>query len=291
MCQLYAMLANEPTKVECSLVHAQNALMQQCHADSSGLRHSDGWGLVCYDEHDRSRLPTTIKHHNAAYDEPRFSRSGEKVFSKAIVAHVRLATVGHASTLNAHPFTYDEWTFAHNGTIPCFEALSRFMEGNMGERFLNCRLGTTDSELLFLWLLYQMDIHGINSENVAAKDAAARDALSNAVVKLSDMCFEHAPDDVAKLNFVLTNGSVLFACRWNKPMYKVVRNGVYDCEICGSPHVRHNSSVDYHAVAVASKPITQEPWLELPNFSLMYVSPNLECNIEPIDRKKTSLTR
>ena len=34
MCRLYAMRANEPTRVECSLVHAQNALMQQSQGDA-----------------------------------------------------------------------------------------------------------------------------------------------------------------------------------------------------------------------------------------------------------------
>lgn len=33
MCRLYGFLANERTKVECSLVHAQNALLHQSRAD------------------------------------------------------------------------------------------------------------------------------------------------------------------------------------------------------------------------------------------------------------------
>ncbi len=34
MCRLYAMHANEPTRVECGLVIAQNALMTQSQSDS-----------------------------------------------------------------------------------------------------------------------------------------------------------------------------------------------------------------------------------------------------------------
>ena len=45
MCRLYAMRANEPTRVECSLVHAQNALMQQSQLDAEGLVHGHGWGV------------------------------------------------------------------------------------------------------------------------------------------------------------------------------------------------------------------------------------------------------
>ena len=282
MCRLYALLANEPTKVECSLVYAQNALMEQSRNDSQGRQHADGWGVVCYDEFDRSRIPTTVKHSNAAFDTDHFSRSAEKVYSKAVVAHVRLATVGFASSLNAHPFTHDEWTFAHNGTIPAFETLSQKMEETTGERYMNCRLGTTDSELFFLWLLYQMETNGINSDNVAEKEEQAREVLANTLAALAENCREVAPTEEPRLNFVLTNGHVLFACRWNNSMHKIVRDGVYDCEICGIPHIHHDPTVDHRAVIVASEPITNEVWSEIPNHSLMFVRPNLTCVIDEI---------
>jgi hypothetical protein len=46
MCRLYAFRANEPTRVECSLVHAQNALMEQSKGDMAGAMHGHGWGVV-----------------------------------------------------------------------------------------------------------------------------------------------------------------------------------------------------------------------------------------------------
>lgn len=282
MCRLYALLANEPTKVECSLVYAQNALMEQSRRDSQGRQHADGWGVVCYDQDNRHRIPTTVKHSNAAFDTDHFSQSVEKVYSKAVVAHVRLATVGYPSTLNAHPFTHDEWTFAHNGTIPSFEKLSKKLEANTGERYLNCRLGTTDSELFFLWLLYQMEAAGINSDNIEEKQEEARALLAESVTALARDCHETNPDKEPRLNFVLTNGKVAFACRWNNTLYKIVRDGVYDCEICGIPHIHHKSTVDHRAIVIASEPITSEPWSEIPNHSLMYVSPNLTCVVDEI---------
>ena len=68
-------------------------------------------------------------------------------------------------------------------------------------------------------------------------------------------------------------------------MHKIVRDGVYDCEICGIPHIHHNPAVDHRAIIVASEPITSEPWSEIPNHSLMYVSPNLTCVIDEIPHK------
>ena len=46
MCRLYALRANEPTRVECSLVRSQNNLMRQSERDSEGLVHGHGWGVA-----------------------------------------------------------------------------------------------------------------------------------------------------------------------------------------------------------------------------------------------------
>ena len=279
MCKLYGLLANQPTKVECCLIRAQDALMKRSRGDSHGRQHANGWGVVCYDAQDRSRIPTTVRHSNCAFDSDHFSRSAQKVYSKATVAHVRLATVGFTSTLNAHPFVHDEWTFAHNGTIPSFETVSKRMESSMEERYLNCRLGTTDSELLFLWLLNRLKSGGITSDNVAQEQESARDILATALASLVQDCREIAPQEIPSLNFVLTNGHVLFACRWNNPLYRLVRSGIADG---GESDIQHQGEQDYRAVVVASEPITEESWQELPNYSLMYVGPDLTCTIDEI---------
>jgi hypothetical protein len=43
MCRLYGFRATEPTKIECTLVHAQNALIIQSYRDQSGTSHLNGW--------------------------------------------------------------------------------------------------------------------------------------------------------------------------------------------------------------------------------------------------------
>ena len=51
MCRLYGFRATEPTKVECSLVHAQNALIVQSKQDRAGESHIYGWGVAAYEDH------------------------------------------------------------------------------------------------------------------------------------------------------------------------------------------------------------------------------------------------
>lgn len=288
MCRLYALLANEPTKLECRLVESQKALIQQCRGADVDGRHADGWGVVCYGVERGLKIPEIVRQHNADSQGMQFSQALENVYSQAVVAHVRHATVGYPSGLNAHPFTHGEWTFAHNGTVPAFERLTAKLEAGIGERYLNCRLGTTDSELFFLWLLYQLAVNGIHGDNIADESRQAQEVIARAVSALAELCAEEVPDKRPSLNFVLTNGTVLLACRWNNPMYSTVRTGVYDCEVCGIPHIRHDSGMEHRAVVVASEPITKESWKEIPNHSLLYVAPDLVASVQPITSEMTT---
>ncbi len=49
MCRIYGFRSNEPTKVECTLVHAQNALLAQSRSDHVGKSHPHGWGIGLYE--------------------------------------------------------------------------------------------------------------------------------------------------------------------------------------------------------------------------------------------------
>ena len=87
MCRLYGFQASEPTKVECTLVHAQNALLVQSEADLTGLSHSHGWGLATFENH----APHIERQAWAAYHGEHFRRAAARIYSKTVVAHVRRA--------------------------------------------------------------------------------------------------------------------------------------------------------------------------------------------------------
>lgn len=75
MCRLFAMSANEPTRVECSLVHAQNALMQQSQLNAEGLVHGHGGAVADY----RNGLPLIEKQTWAAFHGEHFKKSAARV--------------------------------------------------------------------------------------------------------------------------------------------------------------------------------------------------------------------
>ncbi len=117
MCRLYRLQANEPTRVECSLVEAQNALMVQSRRDREGLVHGHGWGIADHS----GGLPSVEKQASASRHGEHFRKAAARIYATTVVAHVRRATVGPPTIENAHPFA--PWTLAlraqwHNSGVP-----------------------------------------------------------------------------------------------------------------------------------------------------------------------------
>jgi predicted glutamine amidotransferase len=272
MCRLYGFHANEPTKVECSLVHAQNALLRQSVLDRRGLSHSDGWGISYY-ENGRLRGE---RRDTAAHADEHFSTAAERVYARTVVAHVRAATIGAHSLANTHPFVHQFWSFAHNGTVRGFEVLRPRLERETAPDLLSARGGDTDSETAFYWLLTRLRAAGgdINAAGVELELLTSQ--LADAIRALDAMCVDADPGRPARLNFILTNGTVMLASRWRNSLHVLLREGIHDCEICGIPHVHHAPGMPYRAAAIASEPITHEHWDEVPDGSIVAVGPEIE---------------
>jgi predicted glutamine amidotransferase len=267
MCRLYGFRATAPTRVECTLVYAQNALLTQSRADTSGVAHPDGWGIGYYE----NGRPQVERRETAAFTDLHFSLAAERVYSRTVVAHVRLATVGRSSIENTHPFVFGPWVFAHNGSVGGFERLERPLGLEVDEDLLRRRRGNTDSELAFWWLLSRMKRRGISLHEPSADLAALIEVVAGSVRDLADLCRAEGAETSTRLNFLLTDGSVMLASRWNRSLHWVRRIGVHDCEICRIPHTRHETGSDYRAVVLASEPISQEPWQPVPDRSILAI--------------------
>ncbi|MBT8485161.1 MAG: class II glutamine amidotransferase [Phycisphaerales bacterium] len=271
MCRLYGLRASEPTKVECTLVHAQNALLLQSQSDETGRAHSDGWGIACYDD----GMPVVERRSTAAYADVHFSRTAERIYARTVVAHVRLATVGTPLEANTHPFSCGRWVFAHNGTVTGFDAVASRLETATPPELWKQRRGETDSEAVFWWLMGRC---GPTGPGDASLDRL-RDLLSEAVRTLAGWC-EEATDTPPRLNLLLTDGHRMLVTRWNQTLHCVTRDGVRDCEICGIPHVQHDPAVEYHAVVVASEPISHESWQVVPDRSVLTIDEKTRVRID-----------
>lgn len=277
MCRLYGFRANELTKVECTLVHAQNALLSQSRADLRGTSHPDGWGIGYYE----NATPKLERRDSAAYVDLHFSFTAERLYAKTVLAHVRRATVGGVALANTHPFVHGRWAFAHNGTVRAFNLVAPELERETTPRLLEQRRGSTDSELVFYWLLSRMEAAGQDFHSIGTPTPLMA-VVGKAIHMLEDRCNAAGAEKPANLNLVITNGRVLVAARWRNSLHWVVRHGVRDCEICGIPHIRHETGADYRAVVVASEPISSEDWQELPEGTIIGVDADVQATTQRI---------
>lgn len=269
MCRLYGFRATEDSKVECTLVHAQNALMVQSREDLSGYSHAHGWGVTIYENH----IPRVEKEAWAAYHGEHFHRTAAAIFARTVLAHVRRATVGPANLENTHPFTHGTIAFAHNGTVPGFEALRPRLLEALSEGHRAALRGTTDTEHVFRLIMTLRDRY---------PDEALSGLLRRGASQVVDLCRAHEPRAKIGLNLLMTDGQEMVGTRIGRGLFYVERDGVYDCEICGFPHIHHDPRRDYRAVVVASEPITHETWQEIPEDSLIRVTPEARISIEPL---------
>lgn len=278
MCRHYAFRANEPTKVECPLVRAQNALLQQSRRDRRGKSHPDGWGVAVYEQ---NRLDVE-RRAKAAYEDLHFNATAARLYAKTIVAHVRNATIGGPSLANTHPFTHAVWCFCHNGTVRGFLALREQFLHETAERFHQERLGATDSEQVFLWILSRMEQAGISADEPCLDTARLTQVFAQSLVEIDRRSRQAGAKEPSELNIILTDGNVLLASRWHHTLFWTLREGLTPCETCGYPHVQHRDGLEYRAVVVASEPVSQRPWHEFPEESLLVVDERMEPLLQPI---------
>ena len=272
MCRLYAMHANEPTRVECGLVIAQNALMAQSKRDMTGYSHGHGWGVADYND----GLPLVEKQTWAAFHGAHFAKKAAKVYARTVVAHVRRATVGGTSLENTHPFHHGRWIFAHNGTVPAFDLVRPLILEQTDPLHRVEIMGTTDSEHVFRYLLSLFLRH---------PERGLKEVVRQGLEQVIAWSAQVAPDARVGLKVVLTDGDQVIGSRYNRSLYYLVRDHIYDCPICGKPHVHHEPRKRYQAVEIASEPVTpDEDWYEVPDKTIYTIAEDYRLDMEPLGR-------
>ena len=269
MCRLYGFRGSEPTKVECTLVYAQNALMVQSREDLTGRGHTHGWGVATYEDHSLH----VERQAWAAYHGEHFRQAAARIFSRQVLAHVRRATVGPPRIENTHPFVDGPWAFVHNGTIPGFARLRPRLLALLPQERREAIRGDTDSEHLF---------HYLRTLQAREPDRSLLEVLRHGLRQIVEWCREISPTAGIGLNVILTDGEQMVGSRLGRTLYYVEREGVHDCEICGFPHIHHDARRHYRAVVVASEPISHEDWREVPERSVYRVSDHFRFESAPL---------
>jgi glutamine amidotransferase len=276
---MFAFMSRVSLKVQRSLVKAENALQAQSRG------HPHGWGIAYYLAGERE--PGQVKSLEAAFTDERFQRVSEFLTSHAVLAHVRKATVGDLSLENTHPFFDMGWTFCHNGTIFGFRDIEDEVRGRIHPRFLSRIRGTTDSEHLFYLVLTALERAGLDVEHPAGKlPLDTGDALAELMVWLRDLSHETGADErEPMMNFVLTNGRVLLANRFNGGLnFSTQKKRCADFDICPIANKvcfgPRRTGIRHTHVLIASDPTSPDDvWEEIPNRGWLSVDEEFRMHI------------
>jgi len=165
---------------------------------TSGM-NGDGFGLGWYGSHAEPGLYREIR---PAWSDENLRYLCRHLTSHLFFAHVRAATGTPTTRSNCHPFACGRWMFMHNGFIGSWNRLRRAVESMIPDDVYPSRVGTTDSEALFLAIVGD----GIDQDPVAA----TRRTLS----RVSGLMRDGHPDDRLRFTAALSNGRDLYAFRY-----------------------------------------------------------------------------
>ena len=183
-----------------------------------------GWGMM-YENGGRVTVRSAEK---AAESAVLPALLGELPPQRAMLAHIRYATVGRVREENCHPFTAAditgrEWTLIHNGTI---------YSGGDTYRYYKQQSGDTDSERLFLAFMDRLN------ERLSKGGLTERERFT----LVNGFVTEHSPRN--KLNLLLWDGELLYA-------HKNLRNTL------------SFKRLD-EGVLIATVPLDSEGWIPFP---------------------------
>jgi glutamine amidotransferase len=254
MCRLLAAVASEVTHFRLSLKEAPRSLA------FLSREHRDGWGIGVFSQGDGWLLQrgTDCAHEDDDFHEVAAGSCGE-----VLIAHVRKRTVGPVTLENTHPFEKSGWVFAHNGTIEDVE----WVRSQLSRERLAALGGQTDSEILFAFLLTRLDEARIGSNG----DGNATDiVLARA---LGDL---YRRPTLGACNFLLSNGRMLYAHRFGRTLFLLERRPGDAVRVERSSSetgavVETAWSPARQAVLIASERITDEPWREIEERTLLRV--------------------
>ena len=288
MCRLYGLRATHPTKAACELLDAQNALIRQSQEDARGLSNPDGWGMG----HVVDGTTGCFRQVEPASESADYREAALTTKGTTLLAHVRRATIGSPQHDNTHPFRHGAALLIHNGHVPAFEQVKPVLLNRLDSSRRGSVQGTTDSEHVLALLLQLRDerpdalLHAVTRTAIRLLQSWVHDAASEVQVQPVDAEISALPHDevtaILGLNLLWTDGTTLAGSRLNRTLWRLRRETVPTCPICGSKHAAPPDPATYRAAVFASERITDEPWTEVPNGSVFATDADGSVEIEPI---------
>jgi glutamine amidotransferase len=162
--------------------------------------NGDGFGLGWYGDHPEPGLYREIR---PAWSDENLRYLCRHIRSHLFFAHVRAATGTPITRPNCHPFACGRWLFMHNGLIGNWSRLRRKVEALIPDEVYGSRVGTTDSEAVFLAILG------------AGGDRDPVGATRRVLATITDMVSSKGYREPLRFTSALANGRDLYAFRYS----------------------------------------------------------------------------
>jgi glutamine amidotransferase len=199
MCRWIA-YRGETTALEHYVTEPAHSLISQSvqALEATASVNGDGFGLGWYGEHPEPGLYREIR---PAWSDENLRYLCRHLRSHLFFAHVRAATGTPVTRPNCHPFACGRWLFMHNGSVGSWNRHRRDVEALIPDELYPARVGTTDSEAIFLAIM------GAGMDNPVA-------AVEKTLASLTDLVNRSRPGDRLRFTAALSNGRDLYAFRY-----------------------------------------------------------------------------
>jgi glutamine amidotransferase len=253
MCRWIA-YRGETTAFEHYVTEPEHSLVTQSlrALESTAGTNGDGFGLGWYGSHPE---PGLYRETRPAWSDENLRYLCRHLHSHLFFAHVRAATGTAVTRQNCHPFACGRWLFMHNGFVGSWNRLRRKVEALIPDALYPSRLGTTDSEAVFLAIV------GADIE----QDPIG--ATCNVLHALCQLVNEDGLREHLRFTSALSNGHDLYAFRFAE---NDRANSLYYRE-------------DGEQVIAVSEPFDKEPdWIEVPPDHVLVARASRRAEIVPL---------
>ncbi len=151
MCRWLA-YCGPPIPLSDLLMRPDHSLIDQsrCATQNVETTNGDGHGVGWYGE---DQTPGVYRETHPAWNDVNFQHLADHIHSGLFLSHIRAATGTPVQNTNCHPFTFENWLFQHNGSVPEFSQLKRQLLFDVDPQLFPHIAGSTDSEALFFLAL------------------------------------------------------------------------------------------------------------------------------------------
>jgi predicted glutamine amidotransferase len=220
--------------------------------ESTAATNGDGFGLGWYGEHSEPGLYREVR---PAWSDDNLRYLCRHIQSRLFFAHVRSATGTPTTRPNCHPFASGRWMFMHNGLIGNWTRVRRAIEALIPDHLYGSRIGTTDSEAIFLAILG------------AGADRDPIEAVMRTIAAATDIVNAEGHREPLRFTAALADGESLYAFRYAA---NDKANTLY-------------YRVDHGDVVLASEPLdgNRAVWIAVPENHMLLARPGRAVEVLP----------